>query len=613
MCGICGIIKNSITENTLNKMQNALIHRGPDAAGFYLSDDHSVGFAHRRLKIIDLSDNANQPISNEDGTIWIVYNGKFYDFREYFTLLEKKGHVFKSKSDAEVVLHLFEEFGFEFIHKLNGMFTFAIWDERKNRLVLAMDPVGIKPLYYYYNNSVFAFASEIKSLLQIPEISKEIDFDALNLYFALGYIPQEYSIYKDIRKLPPGSLLVYEDGNVRKQKYYSISSVNIMNDENGLVDHLHNLLKESVRKSMISDVSIGVFLSGGVDSSILATIAASLSDKPIKTFSIGFEETKYNELFYAKRIADNISSDHHEFLVTIDAVDALDKIALQYDEPFADSSAIPTYYVAKKAKEYVKVALSGDGGDELFGGYNWYTWVIKAQSMKNRFGFLSKLISTKAKRIPFDFKGKNFLSILNYDALTQFIKRTFIFNSSERERLINKQISNKMELLLPERKIVETFNSIDSNLITKMQNVDFNFYLPYDGLVKVDRASMLSSLEVRPPYLDKEIIKFAFSLPEEYKIRGGVKKYLLKKVAKKILPPRFPLERKQGFCIPLQEWMNGRIGNILVDSLADKRLCDFIDLNYVRSLLKTHRSGKKDNGAKLWSILMFSLWVRNYL
>lgn len=614
MCGICGIInKDLVQKEILEKMTNVLYHRGPDGSGIYLSKDSFIGLGHRRLKIIDLSDKAAQPMSNEDETIWIVYNGEFYNFKDYYQLLKEKGHLFKSKSDSEVVLHLYEEFGLEFIQKLRGMYALAVWDSRIERLILAVDPVGIKPLYYFKKHGIFAFSSEIKSLLEIPEISREVDLEALNFYFALGYIPREYSIFKEIKKVLPGHIIIYEKGVVRIQNYSNPSRLILEFDECELVEQLFELLLNSINLAMISDVPVGIFLSGGLDSSIMAAIAASTSNKPIKTFSIGFETNEYNELPYARKISQFISSDHHEFIVTINALDVLSKIAIQYDEPFADSSAIPTYYVSKMASDYVNVALSGDGGDELFGGYNWYSWVIKAQFVKKVLGFFSNPIANFSDYIPFNIKGKSFLSIMKLDPLAQFINRVFFFSNEERSRLLDRDIINNTNFNLPEKEISKFFYSINGSLVERMQNVDFNFYLPYDGLVKVDRASMLSSLEVRPPYLDHDIIKFAFSLPENLRIKRGIKKYLLKKLGEKILPKNFPLERKHGFCIPLREWMKGRLGDMLEDLLIDVRLKRFINVSYAKKLLNYHRLDKQNNGSKLWSILMFSLWIENYM
>jgi asparagine synthase (glutamine-hydrolysing) len=495
------------------------------------------------------------------------------------------------------------------------MFAFSIWDEQKKCLFLSVDPIGIKPLYYYHHNGTFAFASELKSLIKIPDVSRELDIDSLNQYFALGYIPSEGSIFRDIKKLAPGHLLIYSDGNIKKKEFCDLPFFDsyVSKSEEGLVDQLENLLKASISYALRSDVPIGIFLSGGLDSSLVATIAASSASHPVQTFSIGFKDSRYNELPYARRIAHFISSFHHEFYVTIDSLDAIDKISRQYDEPFADSSAIPTYYVSKMASNHVKVCLSGDGGDELFGGYNWYMWVKNAQRIRRLFGGLSKVASYLSSGIPEGIPGKSFLTTIGKDPLSQFIDRIFIFGSAERADLLCREIARDINIQLPEKNISRAFFSSGKDITMKMQSVDLKYYLPFDGLVKVDRASMLSSVEVRPPFLDQDIVKFAFSLPEKYRINRFKKKYLLKKLALKLLPPDFPLERKQGFCVPLREWFSGPLNNIMEEVLHEENVGIYLNSRYIRDLMSVHMTGKSDNSSRLWSVLMFSTWAKNYL
>lgn len=614
MCGICGIInlnEKPVEGRTLIQMRDTVIHRGPDDAGIFI--DNNVGLGHRRLSIIDI-EGSHQPMSNEDGTVWITYNGEIYNYKELREFLIKKGHKFKTKGDTEVLIHLYEEYGENMVEKLNGMFSFAVWDKKRERLILARDRVGIKPLYYYYKGGNFAFASEIKSLFQHPKISKDIDFDALNLYFAFGYIPQNYSIFKDIRKLLPGHMLIYQNGNMRVSRYWNFTTDDELNgNECELLDQLYTLLKESIKLRMVSDVPIGVFLSGGIDSSIIATIMASLSSKPIKTFSIGFQEAKYNELPYAREIAKHISSDHHEFIVKINAMEILDKISQQYDEPFADSSAIPTYCVSKMAKDYVTVVLSGDGGDELFGGYNWYSWVKSGVEFSKRFTLFANILGKVGQLLPNGMEGKHYLERLGKDETEQFWRRVFIFEDEARKHLLKKSLIDDSKLRLPENTLYTYFNSLNTDIVKKMEWTDFKFYLPEDILSKVDRASMLVSLETRVPFLDHNICEFAFKVPSEFKIRKGIKKYLLKKLAKRILPKDFPLERKQGFSIPLKEWMQKDLAPTVKEVAFHPTVKTFINTDYVLKILMEHKSGKVNNSAKLWSVLMFGLWVRNYL
>lgn len=616
MCGFVGMMsRRGVSRPELIRARDEITHRGPDDQGLYLSKDKCSGLGFRRLSIIDLSPQGNQPMANEDGTLWIVFNGEIYNYIELRKELELRGHIFISNTDTETILHGYEEWGAEVVDRLRGMFAFAIWNENRKSFFLSTDPIGIKPLYYYQRNGTFAFASELKSLLKFSSVSRELDLSALNQYLALGYIPSEESIFRDIKKLAPGHYLRYSDnGNIEKNRYFEapfLTSRNLEQEED-LVERLYELLKDSVKRALQSDVPVGVFLSGGLDSSVLATIAASFTSRPIQTFSIGFKEHRYNELPYARKIADFISSDHHEFYVTFDSLEALDKISVQYDEPFADSSAVPTYYVSKMAKQHVKVALSGDGGDELFGGYNWYTWVITAQRMKRVLGPLANPLSSISEHLPDRVEGKRLLSAIRKDAVTQLIDRTFIFKSSERAAILKEDVKANIRFMLPEERVREIFNSGSKGLIGRMQGVDLSYYLPYDGLVKVDRASMMSSVEVRPPYLDKDLIKFALSLPEKYKIRGSKKKYLLKKLALRILPSNFPLERKQGFCVPLREWFQGHLSDVLAEAMGDQRVQIYLNTHYIENLLKAHEKGQQDNSSKLWSTLIFSLWARNY-
>ncbi|NWF75464.1 MAG: asparagine synthase (glutamine-hydrolyzing) [Nitrospirae bacterium] len=606
MCGICGIVSNSIDVQVL-KMVRELKHRGPDNQN--IVNLGNVWFGHTRLKIIDLSDNANQPMFNESGDICIVYNGEFYNFMDYRNELIEKGHTFKSNTDTEVILHLFEEDGIECIKKIRGMFAFAIWNKKKEELFLVRDRVGIKPLYYYYDGKLFIFASELKAILKHPNVSKEIDFDALSVYFSLGYIPQSMSIFKKIKKLLPGHYLQFKNNNISIERYWSLPNINqkiLLKDENDLVDQLYVMINEAVKLRLISDVPLGIFLSGGIDSSIVATLAAKNSNAPIKTFSIGFEDTKYNELPYARMVAKHIGSDHHEFIVRINETEVIGKLAYYYDEPFADSSAIPTYYVSKMAREHVTVAFSGDGGDELFGGYNWYEWMLSHQKLKMVPSTLKKAIAGVAAIPKKSYKGKHFLTSLKYDEFETFRERTGIFSPSEIKKLLNCELDVTLDFY------EDYFKTSGETLLERLTRTDFAFYLPDDILVKVDRASMAVALEARVPILDHKVCEFAFSLCDSLKINGKTKKYLLKKLARKILPDDFPIERKQGFSIPLSEWMKGSLGDLLINALRSFKNKSFLNEVYVEKLLQDHKLGKSNNASKLWSVLMFSLWFNNY-
>lgn len=615
MCGIAGILdKNRVGREVLEQMCSSLYHRGPDDEGVYLNKDSVVGLGHRRLSIIDLSSQASQPMSNENGKVWLVFNGEFYNYQDYRLWLQERGHKFKSRSDSEMVIHLYEELGLSFLKKIRGMFALGLWDEDKKRLLLARDRVGKKPLYYASTNNAFAFASEIKALLKVPNISREIDLDALNFYFAFGYIPQALSIFRDIRKLPPGHYLIYQRGEIEVKRYWDLPAegelVGVSEEE--LLSRLEELLEESVKLRMISDVPLGVFLSGGVDSSIVAALMAKHSSEPIKTFSIGFDEDKYNELPFARKVAQYIGSDHHEFIVKPDAAEVITKLANQYDEPFADSSAVPTYYVSKMAREHVKVVLSGDGGDELFAGYNWYWWVKEGELLSRALGPLSNLVGGFARMLPKEVRGKHFLERIGLNGAEQFIRRVSIFDEEQRRFLLNRTVLGETDHRLPEKSVLNCFGNDVGDSVAKMQRFDFKFYLPDDILVKVDRASMLVSLEVRAPLLDHLVCEFSFKVPEYFKLRGRTKKYLLKQLARRLLPADFPLERKQGFSIPLREWMSSDLSEMFGSVLFYSNLGDYIDMGYVTGLFKEHAEGRVNHGARLWSILMFGLWMENY-
>lgn len=610
MCGICGWIhKEGVDRKILESMTRRLRHRGPDAQQVEILG--SVGLGHARLSIIDLSEQGNQPICNEDKSLYLVYNGEFYNYNDYRENLIKQGHTFKSRTDSEVVLHLFEEEGLDFLQKIRGMFAFAIWNRKNKELLLVRDRVGIKPLYYYHDGRNFIFASELKAILQHPEVSKKIDPDALSAYFTMGYIPREMSIFKSIKKLLPGHYLIFKDTNFDIHRYWLLPEVDRrydFSDEESLIEELYALLEESVRLRLISDVPLGLFLSGGIDSSIVASLAAKNSTKPIKTFSIGFDTEKYDELFYARTIAEHIGAEHHEFIVSLDDADILNKLMYFYDEPFADSSAIPTYYVSDITRARVKVALSGDGGDELFGGYNWYIWTLKQNELEYLPLFFRNFISNISTILPINYKGRHFLSVLNHNEYETFHERIRFFSEDELSNLLRFPIISKHRDTLK-----RFYLNAGNDALERMTRTDFSYYLPDDILTKVDRASMAVSLEARVPLLDHKVCEFAFSLPDKFKIRNGIKKYVLKKLAGRLLPPRFQLERKQGFSIPLKEWMQGNLGNTVIDAQHNAEIKCIINEKLVKDLLLQHRSGLADNGQKLWAILIFALWADKYL
>ncbi len=620
MCGIIGIFQNKdqVTEQLLEVMAAETSHRGPDNTGVFITKKNQLGFAHNRLSILDLSPAGNQPMMDKENNNVIVFNGEIYNFKNLKTDLEAKGVFFRSNCDTEVLLKLYNTIKEKLPTELNGMFAFCIYDKNKKKLFLARDRVGIKPLYYTFKNGNFAFASEIKPLLKLKWVSKEINFQALDTYFRMGYIPHRMSIFKSIKKLEPAHILTFdlETFQLEEASYWKLPKADfslVSADKNQLVDQLESHLTKSVALRRLSDVPIGCFLSGGLDSSLVANIMAKQSNTPIKTFNISFDIGKYDESSYARIVAKDIKSDHIEHSITINAVKTLNRLVDNFDEPFADSSQIPTFLVSEIARKYVTVVLSGDGGDELFGGYNWYSWLLSLQQTKNKLNNLAPLITFIANKIPLQFKGKHYISQLNETIADQLENRVGFVSNREKCKLYSKNntelhINNEMSTYISDSLNISQSNN---SLLDHLSRLDFKTYLPDDILVKVDRASMATSLETRVPWLDHELVEFAFSLPSTWKINNGQKKYLPKQLAKKVLPKTLKLDRKQGFSIPLREWMKDDLGDMLDDAL-DNSLNSFFDLNYIKDKLTEHSSGKKDNSKFLYSILNFALWYHRY-
>ncbi|MFZ3065553.1 MAG: asparagine synthase (glutamine-hydrolyzing) [Nitrospirota bacterium] len=623
MCGICGKLnfdKNKdIDKGLIKKMCDTIVHRGPDDEGYYINKN--IGLGMRRLSIIDLN-TGHQPISNENQKIWIVFNGEIYNYRELKQDLIKKGHQFKTGSDTEAIIHLYEEYDVDCLKLLRGMFAFAIWDEVKSRLFLARDRVGKKPLIYTVANNSIIFASELKAIIQDNSVKKEIDFDALDQYMSFQFVPAPYTIFKGINKLPPASYLLCEKGNITVKRYWELDFNNkIIMSEDEYAEGILRELEDAVKLRMISDVPLGALLSGGIDSSAVVAIMARLSDKPIKTFSIGFEEEEYSEIKYARVVAERFKTEHHEFIVKPNIIEILPELTWYYDEPFADKSAVPSYYVAKEAGRHLKVVLNGDGGDEAFAGYGRYDFgnniasllpssikrQLIRQTIKNYFKISdrSKLASKMIKKI----------------ALNQFpVSRSIIFPEffSGREKYnlynhntkdaLNNSILNKIDELL--EGVEDIKEPIDS-----MINIDFNHYLSGDLLVKMDIASMANSLEARSPFLDQKLLEFSMSIPCSFKIKNGERKYILKRALSDILPDGILNRNKMGFSIPLIYWLRNELKGfayqtILNDSDGIKL---FFNLVYVKQLLDEHASGKKNHALRIWSLIVFEMWYRRFM
>lgn len=619
MCGITGYINfdgmREIIPGVLKNMSDVIYHRGPDDEGFFI--EKNVGLGFRRLSIIDLS-TGHQPLANEDSTVWIVFNGEIFNYQELQENLIKQGHVFKTKSDTETIVHLYEQYGTECLQYLRGMFGFAIWDSRKKQLFCARDRFGIKPFYYYTDNEKFVFGSEIKAILKAGNIDKSLSYEALDSYFAFGYITSDLSIYKNIKKLQPGCYLVlsFKDKvSVQVQRYWEIQfEPDYSKTEDQWSNEIEACLSETVKLHMISDVPLGAFLSGGIDSSAVVAMMAKNSSRPIKTFSIGFKEQKFNELKYASEVAKKYGCEHYEQIVEPESISLLPKLVNAYDEPFADSSAIPTYYVSKMARENVTVALSGDGGDELFAGYDIYARLKKIYSFPFNFrsSFYNKLIwGNVHKLIPGAGKGKNFSYYLSQDKKYLGSNSTF-WNKKDREKYVlnnHPAINYAQTSELYKEGILR--KGVNHDFITNLQYLDLQTYMVDDILTKVDRASMLNSLEVRVPLLDHKFAELSFKIPSNLKFRGRLRKYIFKRSMSPYLPESILKHPKQGFGVPLSLWFKEELKEYVNDILfvGNPLLSNYLDWKYIKPLVKNKTEGKQDFGPLIWTLIWFEEWL----
>jgi|Deesub1362B_J571_1020462.scaffolds.fasta_scaffold00769_3 asparagine synthase (glutamine-hydrolysing) len=627
MCGICGIIhvEKSIPHSLIKSMCDTIYHRGPDDEGIFIKKNVALGA--RRLSIIDLV-TGHQPLSNEDESIWIAYNGEVYNFPELKEILEKKGHKFKSRSDTETVVHCYEEWGEDFVNKLRGMFAFAIWDEKQKKLILVRDRIGIKPLYYtLLKDGTLVFGSELKTLLKYSEVEREIDPEALDLFLTLEYIPAPYTIFKNIKKLKAGHILTYQNGKIQIKKYWDIGKGNNklnIKDINEYCEYLYYLLKESVKLRLISDVPLGCFLSGGIDSSTIVGLMSELGVKPIRTFSIGFEERSYNELKYARIIAQKFQTEHHEFVITPEIIDLTEKLVNHLDEPFGDFSIFPTYLVSKIARDYVKVILSGDGGDEVFGGYEHY----QAQKLA-RIPFLFPInhilkyilipFPPQEKKKGFWNKLKRYSEGFYFSKENRHFRWMMFLHSKYKEKLYSPAFldylrnSGSIFERYPFNEFLKYAEYMDET--NKELYLDLKTYLSDDILVKVDRMSMAVSLETRVPLLDHKLVEFAFQIPGNYKLKGLTTKWIFKKTMERLLPRKNIYRGKEGFSIPIKNWLRNELKNMLCDYLNEKNinLTDFFNFSFIKKMVNEHLDGKENHSHRLWALLVFEVWRKNYM
>jgi len=631
MCGIAGIY-NFATEKTVDsllikKMCSELVHRGPDDEGIYCKDN--IGLGHRRLSIIDLG-GGHQPMANEDGSVWIVFNGEIYNFQELKEELLLKGHSFKTHCDTETIIHLYEEEGEECVRKLRGMFAFAIWDEKKKKLFLARERIGKKPLHYTVFDGKILFASEIKAILQDPSVRRRIDHEALHDYLSLLYVPAPKTMFEGIQKLPAGHYLVCDKEGVKLTKYWDIDfSRTVADSEEALKEELYNKLKEAVKIRLISDVPLGAFLSGGIDSSSVVSLMSELEDKPVVTNSIGFSVKAFDELKYASLLSKRYSTEHHEYVVEPKALEILDKLVWAYDEPFGDASSIPTYYVSKMARQNVTVALSGDGGDENFAGYNRYMYsdaLVRLQKV------LPGFVKAGAKAVSSSLSSKdsgawirkinNKLQELYLSPFEMYFKMISIYKEEEKALLYSGALKEKMRYYDSRDNFRRIFDSCPSpDYISKLQYLDIKTYLCDDILVKVDRASMAVSLEVRAPMLDHKFMEFVATIPAGLKARHQKGKYIFKKAMSRNIPSEILNRSKMGFDIPMTHWLRTNLKNLVEAELfaKDGIIAELFDLEYVKKMweivqyanLKGFR--KTDFSYRIWLLFIFSRWHKKYI
>jgi asparagine synthase (glutamine-hydrolysing) len=611
MCGICGIASTEAIDGArLDAMSATLVHRGPDSFGEYL--DANVGLAARRLSIIDL-ETGDQPIANEDGTCHVVQNGEIYNYAELRRELERVGHRFRTHGDTEVLVHAYEQWDVGFATRLRGMFALAIWDGRRRRLVLARDRYGIKPLYFRVADREIAFASELRALPR-----GEIDLDALEAFLAFNSVPAPLSIFNDVRKLPAGHVLRWQDGHFEIERFARpgpVPATELRTDEDAeLLEELRARLRDSVRAHLVSDVPVGVLLSGGVDSATLAALAAQESAEPLRTFSIGFEERTFDELDDARLVARRYATDHHELVLRPDAAMLLPSLADAFDEPFADSSALPTYLVSELAAGHVKVALSGEGGDELFGGY--YTYA--ADVLADRFAPLARLTRPLVERLPtstsrasIDYRAKRFVRAAHLPPLERHHGWKEIFSPDVRAELTGR--THPFDPVDLYRSRYRETESADQ--LARLQDVDFGVYLADDLLVKTDRASMAHSLEARVPFLDPIVTTFAFALPTRHKVRGLSKKILLRRAVAPLLPRQIVDGRKRGFSIPAAAWLRGELEPFARDTLSAETVKrqGFFRPEAVGAIIDRHVRGEEDLSRQLWCLLAFTLWYERHV
>ena len=630
MCGITGWASLDArtpppdgAKQLLHSMCERMTHRGPDSEGLLVSTGVALGM--RRLAIIDLV-TGEQPVFNEDHSVAVILNGEIYNYRELRADLEKRGHSFRSASDTEVLPHLYEEYGKEMVQHLNGMFAFALWDSRRQRLFIARDRFGEKPLYWGIFNGALLFASEPKVLLAHPGVRPALNLQALRQYLSFDYVPAPLSIYEGINKLPAAHTLTLEDGEALVETYWCLSykTRQPVPSEAEAAERLQELLADAVRMRLVSDVPLGVLLSGGVDSSAVTALAVRASSEPVKTFSISFSESSFDESSYARRVAKYLGTDHHEERLSSNlAANLIGEIGSWMDEPFSDPSLVPTYLLSRFTRRHVTVALGGDGGDELFAGYPMYRghhWAAVYSKLPGalKSGLIEPLVRmlpVKTKNLSLDYKAQRFVLGSKYDYVTRHHVWFGSFTPEQQEHLLTSEAlaASDGDIYRHARRMVEECDA--ENMTERMQNLDTRLYLAEDILTKVDRASMAVSLEVRAPFLDPHVAEYAASLPVNYKLRGGKSKYVLKRAVADLLPPFVTRRSKKGFGVPVAEWLKGKLKPLARDLLSPDRVrrAGVFNPEYIMRLQDEHERGEANHRKLLWTLLMFEMWHESFV
>ena len=614
MCGIAGILslgEKPVDQDEVQAMCDAMVHRGPNDSGYYVATGIALGM--RRLSIIDL-ETGHQPVHNEDGSVWVVFNGEIYNFKQLRTSLLRQGHRFYTETDTEVIVHLYEQYGDSCVEKLRGMFAFAVWDDRQKKLLLARDRLGVKPLFYSTTGGRVAFGSELKVLLQLPEIDRRLNWTSVNHLFSAMCTPASESIVDGVHKLKPGHILTASARHgIRVHEYWDVDfEPDYGKSDEFFIERLRDLLEESVRLRLIADVPLGAFLSGGIDSSAVVATMARISSAPVRTFSIGFSDPDYNELDYARQVATQFGTEHHELVIEPNVLEVIDDIAWYLDEPFGDSSAIPTYMVSKLAAENVTVVLSGDGGDELFAGYDRYLVERRERKYAMIPAPIRKTAGLIGRAMREGMTGRNFLLHLAIDGPARYLDANVLFRERDKARLFETDVYRQIQG--EDWQDVWRGISPGSHWLSSLQYADIKSYLPNDILTKVDRMSMAHSIEAREPLLDHKLVEFAATIPPELKMKGETTKYIFKRAMEGVLPNEILHRPKRGFAVPLSRWFRGQLGPFVRDLLLSRSSLErgIFRKSYIERLIEMNDRGRSMD-LRLWTLITFELWCRRFI